>query len=384
MVISLSPQNTLSIYFHVPFCKRKCDYCHFYVIPDKEEYKILLLDGFSKDWEFWQNQLKGYDLTTIYFGGGTPSLFGPERIAEVLSWINKEFPFKIFNPEITLEANPENITLEMMEAYHNAGINRVSIGVQSLNNNELTLLTRQHDSQKAINAIKSTYNAGIKNISIDLMYDLPSQTVNKWKETLIQVGDLPITHLSLYNLTIEPHTVFDKYKETIISKIPNDETSLEMYSSAIDIFESYGFKQYEISAFAKDGKISQHNTGYWTGRPFLGIGPSAFSYWKGERFRNIANINKYVRKLDAKLSPVDYRDELTTSERKRELLVVALRLIDGVDIVEFENTYGKIEKDTNSMLEFLIQNKLLSFKNSRYALTKKGIVLYDYVASELI
>lgn len=384
MVISLSPKNTLSLYFHIPFCKRKCDYCHFYVIPDKEEHKVLLLDGFRKDWEYWLNDMKGYHLSTIYFGGGTPSLFGPNRIAEVLSWINKEFPFKNFDPEITLEANPENITLEMMEAYRSAGINRVSIGVQSLNNSELTLLTRQHDSQKAIDAIKSTYDAGIKNISIDLMYDLPSQTINQWKNTLKQVGNLPISHLSLYNLTIEPHTVFDKYKETLISKIPNDEISLEMYSSAIDIFESYGFKQYEISAFAKEGKISQHNTGYWTGRPFLGIGPSAFSYWKGERFRNIASIHKYVKKLDAQLSPIDYRDELTSSERKRELLVVALRLIDGVDILEFENSYGRLEEDTHLILKSLIQDKLLSFENSRYALTKKGIVLYDYVASELI
>ncbi len=384
MVIGLSPQNQLSLYFHIPFCTRKCDYCHFYVVPDKEQFKNLLLRGLESEWKLWLPHISNYSLSTIYFGGGTPALFGPENIAEVLSWINETFPFATYDPEITLEANPENITIEMMQAYSKAGINRVSIGVQSLNDSELTLLTRQHNSNKAVEGIHATYDAGITNISIDLMYDLPSQTVNLWQNTLKKLVELPISHVSLYNLTIEPHTVFHKYKDKLAPLVPKEQISLDMYTSAIDHLEKIGLHQYEISAFAKDGNFSKHNTGYWTGRPFIGFGPSAYSFWKGERFRNVANLHKYAKALEEGNSPVDYRDTLSVEDRRKELLAVAVRLSDGVDYREFQELFGELSEETLETLGQLIQNGLVMLDERKYKLTPRGVLLYDSVAAELI
>ncbi|MEC7840508.1 MAG: radical SAM family heme chaperone HemW [Chlamydiota bacterium] len=385
MVIGLSPKNQLSLYFHIPFCKKKCDYCHFYVVPDKEEFKQLLLTGLQQEWLHWANKIETYDLTSIYFGGGTPSLFGPQRISQIIQWVQEIFPFKNSPPEITLEANPENITIEMMRAYKDAGINRVSIGVQSLNNSELIVLSRQHNAHAAIQAIIDTHAAGIDNISIDLMYDLPSQTAASWHNTLNQIQKLPITHLSLYNLTIEPHTVFHKFKEKLTPSIPCEDMSLDMYKTAIASLHDIGLVQYEISAFAKNGLHSLHNTGYWTGRSFIGLGPSAYSFWKGERFKNISNIHKYAKLLSEGDSPVDYYDELSIDDRRKELFIVALRLLNGCNYNEFKTRYGCLDQESNTTLNRLVRNGLITCKNDcHYALSEQGLLLYDYIASELI
>lgn len=299
-------KQPISLYFHIPFCTRKCDYCHFYVLPDKEELKDALLEGFKREWEWWLPILKEKTIATVYFGGGTPFLFGPERLATVMNYMTRDVPFSTANPEITLEANPENITLAEMTAYKSAGINRVSIGIQSLDSDLLQSLGRLHLGSTALKAVHTTSKAGIENISVDLMYDLPKQTLAHWKATLEGVVRLPITHLSLYNLTIEPHTVFFKKKDILRKELPDEQTSLAMYEEAIRVLEQHGLMQYEISAFAKPGYPSKHNLGYWTGRPFLGFGPSAFSFWEGRRFRNIANLNRYCELLKNGLSPVDF------------------------------------------------------------------------------
>ncbi len=383
MVIPLASPDELSLYFHIPFCKRKCDYCHFYVIPDKEEYKNLLMEALKKEWFFRLPHIRNRKLSTIYFGGGTPALFGPERIAELLSLVDNSFPLneKI---EITIEANPEDVTEELMTGYRKAGINRVSIGVQSFDDSELSVLTRRHDANKALSAVHHTYAAGIVNISIDLMYDLPNQSLALWEKTLTKVEGLPISHLSLYNLTIEEHTVFYKNRDKLSKSMPNEETGLEMYTKAGTMLESIGLKQYEISAFAKDGFYSKHNTGYWLGRPFLGFGPSSYSYWEGQRFQNIPHLNKYVEKLNTNESPALASDGLSHEERRRELFVVAMRLTTGVDLNEFTLHHGRLDENTYSMLSRLLEDGLLSKEQDRYRLTERGKNLYNYVASELI
>lgn len=271
--------DSISLYVHIPFCTRKCDYCHFYVIPDKDSFKEKLRQGLRKEWKKIQPLLKGKKVVSLYFGGGTPALFGPEAIGEVIDWVGP-------TEEVTLEANPENINKPLMKAFARVGVNRVSIGIQALDDNLLKVLSRQHTAQEAINSVNTTYDAGISNISIDLMYELPEQTFQLWQETLRKAVALPITHLSLYNLTIEPHTVFYKHREKLQKKLPNAESSLNMYQEAMLQLDTHGYKQYEISAFAKEMLISQHNIGYWTGRPFLGLGPSAYSYWEGKQRNN--------------------------------------------------------------------------------------------------
>lgn len=379
-----SPYEGVSLYFHIPFCSRKCDYCHFYVLPDKEDLKKQLLKGFSLEWERMLPLLKDKTVTSIYFGGGTPFLFGPERIASVLQWIKSSLSFTTPTIEITLEVNPENIEFDVIQAYAQAGINRVSIGIQTLDAHLLTLLGRQHSPTKALEAVEIAYRAGVPNISIDLMYDLPKQSIIHWENTLERIRDLPITHLSLYNLTIEPHTLFFKRQAELKPLIPDEEISLHMYEMAVEKLTDQGLVQYEISAFAKPNFHSRHNSGYWTARPFIGYGPSAYSYWEGSRFRNVAHLGKYVAALEDSRSPVDFEEKLDPQARRRELLVIQLRLLGGVRLDRFESNYGPLDQHTHQVIQTLIQDGLLNKENNVLRLSKRGILFYDSVATDLI
>lgn len=380
----ISNPEEISLYFHIPFCTKKCSYCHFYVLPDKTPYKLQLQEGFDLEWSHWLPLIKNRKVKTLYFGGGTPVLFGPQNIAKVIHRIKDSIDFSSELPEITLEANPENITIDLMKEFTAAGINRVSIGVQSLNDHLLQFLGRTHSANKAVDAVRATAKAGIENITIDLMYDLPNQTLTVWEETLNCISKLPITHLSLYNLTIEPHTIFFKHRERIQKLLPNEEVSLQMYEMAVDKLESFGLKQYEISAFSRPGYQSQHNVGYWTAREFLGLGPSAFSYFEKHRFRNIPNLSKYLDSLQQNQSPIDFKELLDEEAQRRELLAINLRLIEGVNLVEFQKQHGILDQQTKYTLEKLQQQELLSQDHSHIKLTRRGVLFYDTVATELI
>lgn len=356
-----------SLYVHIPFCTKKCDYCHFFVLPDKEIYKDQLLRSLRIEADLRNSSLPSESkLVSLYFGGGTPALFGPERIKEVISWFSS-------CEEITLEANPDGVTLELMKAYKEAGINRVSLGIQSFDDPLLIKIGRTHNGSHAEKAVSIIKDAGIDNISIDLMYDLPTQSIDQWRATLERAAKLPITHLSLYNLTIEPQTVFFKYRESLEKEVPSEEASLEMYKLAQELLEKAGLLQYEISAFAKPGYHSKHNTGYWLGRPFYGLGPSAFSFWNGSRFRNVANLNKYSEALDKGVYPVDFEETLDSDASERELFAVQLRLMQGAPLPSFKNE-----------LEPLIKEGLLEIEDSRVKMTKRGILVYDSIATEII
>jgi putative oxygen-independent coproporphyrinogen III oxidase len=359
-----------SLYFHIPFCKKKCPYCHFYVTAERQSAKELLLDAFLLEWEQKKPLLQGKKLVSIYFGGGTPFLFGPKALGKILGWIKPEA-----DVEITLEANPEDVTFDAMKALHQVGINRMSIGVQSLDDDLLKLLGRNHSAQKAIDAIEDTARAGIGNISVDLMYDLPSQTFASWQKTLSRLKGLPITHLSLYNLTIEPKTAFFRKKEKLL--LPNQEMSLQLLEEALARIEELGLARYEISAFAKPGYASRHNLGYWQGRPFLGLGPSAFSYWGGKRFSNVADLQKYAKRVEGGDSPVDFEEELSPEGKIGELLAIGLRVLSGVDLQRFDSVPIRA-------IDALCAQGWLQQEKSRLRLTQEGTLFYDSVAEALI
>lgn len=373
----------ISLYFHIPFCSKKCDYCHFYVLPDKQIFKDRLVEGLHSEWLSVSKIFKGKRLRSIYFGGGTPTLLGPKSIQTILSWIHKYFG-SLDEVEVTLEANPEEINLDLMQSYAQVGVNRISMGIQSLDDHLLKLLSRQHSAEKAVTAVHKVYEAGISNISVDLMYDLPQQTVESWKNTLKEVTDLPITHLSLYNLTIEPHTVFFKKRENIKKFLPDEDTSLKIYEMALEEFENCGLEQYEISAFHRKKSYSRHNVGYWIGRPFLGFGPSAFSYWQGKRFRNVANLHKYSRGLAIGESVVDFEEKLLDKAKIRELFAINLRLKEGIDLHHFEMRHGEIDKELLSTIDKLCEDGMLSQIESHVSLTNRGRLFYDTVAAEIV
>jgi oxygen-independent coproporphyrinogen-3 oxidase len=358
----------ISLYFHIPFCTKKCPYCHFYVIPNQLRYHGVLKEGLALEWAMQRPLIEGKKIVSIYFGGGTPALFGAEAIGEVLNWISP------VDAEITVEANPEDGTLELFSSLKAVGVNRISLGVQSLDDRSLLTLERTHSASKARQAIFNAHAAGIDNISIDLMYDLPDQTESSWRYTLDQLKDLPITHLSLYNLTIEPHTSFSKRKLTF----PKPEESLRFLHQAMETMQNLGFDRYEISAFAKPNRQSRHNIGYWTYRPFLGFGPSAFSYWEGERFQNIANLQRYNKTLKEGQSPVTFREKLLYPQNFKEELSVGLRLKQGFALPP------EIPQETTKALKELIQNGFLTQIESTVKLTERGKLFYDTVATELI
>lgn len=359
-----------SLYIHVPFCRKKCPYCHFFVIGYKADKMdaftdLLIKEILSKDFE--------KPMRSIYFGGGTPYLLGAKNIKRILDVTGDA-------EEITLEANPEDVTYKTMTEYYAAGINRVSIGVQSFDDELLKLLGRNHSGEKAAQAVKNTYKAGIKNITIDLMYDVPTQTREVFQESLNQCKLLPITHLSLYNLTIEPYTPFHKKQKSLEILRPSSEDSTLMLKDAIETLKVIGLNRYEISAFAKEGKESIHNTGYWKGTPFHGAGPSAFSYIDGARFQNVCNMKVYAEKVNAGENPKDFYEKLEPAAAERELLMTGIRMLKGISKTRFKKSLEELETTITS----LIDSGYITESKDRLQLTEKGLLFYDDVASDLI
>lgn len=322
--------------------------------------------------------LSGRRIVSIYFGGGTPSLFA-EGLLDILTCIFASNAKIASHCEITVEANPDSLDTACLSALRLSGVNRISIGVQSLDDSSLQNLGRLHSAQKAKDAIFGAHAAGFENISIDLMVDIPRQTLESLQSSLSALKTLPVRHCSLYNLTIEPHTSFYLRRKTVRAAMPGDEASLQLLLSAVSGLQELGFDRYEISGFAKKGFASVHNTGYWTGRPFLGFGPSAFSYWEGRRFKNIAHLQRYARALRNQESTVEFEETLPYPANVNERLAVQLRLMNGVA----ENELA-LPDETVAELRRLQAEGFLAQESDRWKLTDRGALFYDTVAENLI
>ncbi|KPK32480.1 MAG: hypothetical protein AMS24_04165 [Chlamydiae bacterium SM23_39] len=366
----------ISLYFHIPFCKKKCPYCHFYSIYPTPQNIDLFLEGILI--ELKRLNLKK-NITSIFFGGGTPSLLDPNQIKIILD----EIKYKD-NCEITLEANPEDISLKKVKKLKNIGINRISIGVQSFDDDSLKTLQRRHTSKDTIQSIEKSYEAGIKNISIDLLYGIPHQSIKSFEKSLKIACNLPITHISLYNLTFEKNTFFYKKRKILKNFLPSEKDVIKFIKTSKKILKTHNFHQYEIASYAKKNFQSKHNIGYWTARQFLGLGPSAFSYTKGKRFKNISNLLKYTNLLKKSFSVIDFEEKLKYPKNVKELLVINLRLLSGINLKKFQKKIGIIPKETFCLIENFIKDKFLQKKNNKIKLTSKGILFYDSIAELLI
>ena len=376
-------KQEISLYFHIPFCKRKCGYCHFYSFYGNKQTKKKFLKNLQIEWEQKKQEIEGKKIVSLYFGGGTPSSLSPNDLENILSWINN-IPSSC---EITLEVNPEDVSQNVVQQWKKIGINRISLGVQSFDPVLLKILGRKHSALLAKKAIETlSENNVFENISIDLMYDLPKQTLKSWKETLLYIKNLSICHVSLYNLTIEPNTLFHKKQKEFFPFLPKEKLSLSFLQEALSFFEEIGFERYEISAFAKNKKyFSKHNLGYWTRRQFLGFGPSAFSYWQKKRFSNVPNFSHYCKALQEGKSPKNFEEKLSFPANVKELLVIHLRLIDGVDLKILQEKEGKLPTSTMKSLKELEKKHFLVFEEKNHCrLTKKGLLFYDTIAQELI
>ena len=372
-------RRPLAVYVHVPFCKRKCAYCDFASYAGCEGQIDSYFNALGGEIDAWADELRAYQARSIFFGGGTPSLVPAEKIAGVLDKLRGcvEFAPGI---EITLEANPGTVDMDKLRAYRAAGVNRLSFGVQSFDGELLKNLDRIHSPAEAEEAVRMAREAGYENISIDLMYALPGQTMARWAQTLEKAVSLPLTHISAYSLIVEPGTRMERWVEEGIARIPDDDLVNEMQRMAVMKLAQAGFDRYEVSNFARPGCESRHNYTYWTGGEYLGLGSAAHSLMNNLRFGNPPELDSYIageRMLN--------RAERTREDWREEMLMLATRTTRGLDLNEWHRLFGdRLEESKAKEIRKLKNYGLIEIENGFLKLTTVGLELQDSVVLELM
>ncbi len=368
------------IYIHIPFCKQKCTYCDFHFSTNFSTYRTNMLDCMLKELELRSVELKDEQIETIYFGGGTPSLLNS---TEILAFIEKVKSLHQVSKtaEITLEANPDDISQSSILEWKNAGINRLSIGIQSFDNEDLTWMNRAHNSDESLKAVKICQEAGISNISIDLIYGLPNMDVNRWEKQLNLAISLNVSHISAYCLTVEEKTALHKLVET--KKILPAENELQALHFELlqKKLKEADFIQYEISNFGKEGFFSKHNSSYWKGEKYQGIGPSAHSFDRKTRSWNIANNPVYIKKISENILPSEI-EILSNKDFFNEMLLIGLRTIWGVSLDKLNEIEPPSAIFTSKINKLLSENKA-EIKNQQLILNSNGMLFADSIAQDL-
>lgn len=361
---------SLGLYIHVPFCGRKCRYCDFYSLPYRKSSAAEYAAAVLRNIRHYSD--KNVILDTVYFGGGTPSLLPAEYIEQFMKEIRCNFDLAE-NAEITLEANPNTLTGERLEKLRESGINRLSIGVQSMDDNELEILGRTHNAKTAEKAVLAARKAGFDNISCDLMAALPNQTAEKLAYSIDAMTALPIQHISAYILKIEKGTVFDC--DEIRRNIPDDDAAAELYMTMVKKLREKGFFQYEVSNFAKKGYESRHNSRYWKCQDYIGIGPSAHSCYKGKRFAVSADLQGFI---DSPVQVTEITDESPCGFE--EYAMLRLRLREGYNINDFPEYKDNLLKKIPNLLKA----GYIAFDGENISLTERGFLLSNSVIEYLV
>ena len=383
-IITKSNNKTpLGVYIHVPFCRSKCQYCDFYSLSTKDD---KLMDGYLNAICAHIKEAgalaPNYKVDTIYFGGGTPSFFGAEGMATILTYIRRSFDVDN-NAEITFECNPDSVSDKLLHRLKAEGFNRASLGIQTDNDEVLKKLGRPHTYGQATAAFHRIRKAGFRNISVDLMYGLPGQTLREWQDTLEHVLTLNPEHISCYGLKVEEGTPL--YAVRDYANLPDDDTQADMYLSMIEIMKGHGFRQYEISNFARKGLYSRHNMKYWTGGEYIGFGPSASSDFAGKRFTNCRSVEDYITGIRKKGQVVEEVQEIPARERAGEYLMLRLRTTTGLNPDEYERMFllpfAPIE-------DVMIKQRNLGYavqtEDNRWHLTPQGFLISNTIISDLL
>ena len=370
------------IYLHIPFCKTRCIYCDFYSTT-RSELITRYIHALCNELEMRKEYLKEEKIETVYFGGGTPSQLGEEDFQQIFKAIQKHYGLEDCR-EIPLEANPDDMTPEYVASLRSLPFNRVSMGVQSFKEEDLRLLNRRHNREQAVRAVELCKENGLSNISIDLIYGLPGQTVKEWEANLDTTIRLDIPHISAYHLIYEEGTALYKLKEAGKISPVEEEISVALFTSLIERLTANGYQQYEISNFARPGMLSRHNSSYWTGRKYLGIGPSAHSYNGISRQWNISSLPAYLRGIDSG-SPDIELEELDLNTRYNDFIITGLRTMWGVSLVEIQRQFGKekLAYCQKQAAPYLKQGLLIQ-KGETLLLSREGIFISDGIMSDLL
>jgi len=368
------------IYIHIPFCKKACHYCNFH-FSTSQKYRAAYVDALLKEIEIKKTLPFNNTINTIYFGGGTPSQLDIKHISRIVESLYKNYPIAS-EIEFTIEANPDDLSIEKLKSYHALGVNRLSIGIQSFNTKDLLYLNRLHDSSMAASSIKNAQDNGFTNINIDLIYGLPTQSLKDWTKNLNTFFDLNIPHLSAYCLTVEPKTPLD----VLIKKgtvAPVDETQgIRHYKKLIESIKQKGFAQYEISNFAKNECYSKHNLSYWQQKAYLGFGASAHSYYGDTRSWNISNTSAYIRNINNHI-PFSESENLYTLTKYNEYVLTSLRTMWGIDLNYIKYTFGDYYLTyLSGLTPPYIQNRQVLLKENSIQLSETGKLFADKIASD--
>jgi oxygen-independent coproporphyrinogen-3 oxidase len=369
------------IYIHIPFCRRKCHYCNFFSLASLK-YKERFLEALKEEIFIRKNYLNGKPIESIYLGGGTPSILQITEIEDILENIRKYF-ILAENPEITLEANPDDLYPSVLREYRTIGINRLSIGVQSFFDDDLQYLNRIHSGQRAEESVVQAKEAGFSNISLDFIYGIPTLTAEKWTKNLKKAFALDVPHISAYSLTVEPKTALDLLIQKKKLPGPAEEQILEHFRILLRRMKEKEFEHYEISNFCKKGSYSRHNSMYWNGTPYLGLGPSAHSFNGTSRQWNISNLVHYIDQINRNELFFE-SEELTPIQKYNEFVMVSLRTMWGCNLNTIGERFGKEPAAYFSRLaaRYLISGEMIE-KNGIYYLTDEGKLFADGIAADL-
>ena len=372
------------IYIHIPFCKQRCTYCDFYKETGSNNNQIdAFVDALIQEIQLRKSYLNGEDISTLYFGGGTPSVLNFNQFKKIFNEIYSCFNVED-DAEITMEANPDDLTEVYLKTLSPLPFNRLSIGIQSFNDAHLKKINRRHDAQQAKDAVINARKHGFKNISIDLIYALPEQTIDDWKNQLEEAFKLDVEHISAYGLTYEEGTALWKQRNKGLVKVTEDEVTLQMFDYMRLQMSEKGFESYEISNYAKPGFRSRHNSAYWQFVPYLGLGPSAHSFDGKSRQWNISSQQKYTEGISI-FKPLFEKEILSEQDFYNDFIMVSLRTKEGIDLIRLKNRFGDV------LFDYCLQNAdnqikygNLILNNNRLFLSDAGVHITNQVIVELM
>ena len=375
-------KRALGLYLHIPFCRSKCLYCDFYSLPSAEEQMDRYAAALCRHLVETAPRAACHQVDTVYFGGGTPSYLGTERLERLLKTVEKHYALSR-GAEITLEANPDSLRdWRAVRALRRRGVNRISLGVQSTDDGELRSIGRVHTFSQVEESVAAVRRGGVQNLSLDLIYGLPDQTMALWQHTLEQAADLEPEHLSCYGLKVEEGTPLWRMRDTLI--LPDDDLQADMYLWAVSFLARRGYEQYEISNFARPGFASRHNRKYWTLQEYAGFGPGAHSDFGGVRYAFIRDLAAYCAGVESGGSLLAERQEIPDRERSREYLMLGLRTAEGISRRTFEGRFRASFDPVEAVLERLVAPGYARREGERWRLTPEGFLVSNQIIGQAL